>query len=353
MDNISELIKELDKAVLCGNTEKADEISEKLFQLQGGMEVDTIMPDQFFEKIEEKINQKSGGQKSMNIKKIIGMVAIAAVITAFGITAMATRWYGIKDMVFNNINTDTENTGESNSTAKPDTQIFVDDTLEKTDFIAMQGYPDSKEYKASVEWNLFCAGYDTDHKLLDAVGNKSNEVTEKYPMYLVYTQEMADKLEEIVTKYGLTLHQSITVFGNREELINIAGTGNFIGNTNIVLGGYIFDDGTFSYDGDAVTKNGTRISYQLRNDVKGTFSDTILNIGNANDYKEWIYKTSCGVEVSLALGKNKSLVIVDLEKSYIVMNVLSGTEVNAYSSEVITAEDLQEFADTFDYSKIN
>jgi len=51
--------------------------------------------------------------------------------------------------------------------------------------IVLQGYPDSNEYKASVEWNLFRAGYDTDGKLLSEVGNGSNEYTEKYPLYLV------------------------------------------------------------------------------------------------------------------------------------------------------------------------
>ena len=353
MDNISKLKKELDKAVLSGNTEKADEITDQLFHLQGGMEADAVVPDRFL----EKIKVKSGGQKSMNIKKIISVAAIAAVIAAFGITAMATRWYGVKDMVFNNNDKGigvTENRGATDSSGNDGVASIVDEGKEKTDFIALQGYPDSNEYKACAEWNLFCSGYDTDGSLLNAIGNSSNEITEKYSMYLVYTQEMADTLEKIVEKYGLTLHNSIEMVGNSEELINVANTGDFIGNTNMVLGGYVYDDGTFHFDGDATIKNSTRIAYQFGNYVKGTFSDTFLNIGDANSYTEWIYKTRSGVDVTLALSDSKALVIADLENSYVIINALSGTGGDDSSvSGGITAQVLQEFADSFDYSKIN
>ncbi len=361
MNNISRLMKELDTAVLCDNTDKADEISDELFRLQGGIEAETEMPDRFFEKIKDRNKQNSGGQKSMSIKKIISIAAVAAVIAALGITALATRWFGIKDLVINNNDNGiavTKNISDSGSVGKTDTASdaatpIIDKEEKEPDLIALQGYPDSNEYKASAEWNLFCDGYDTDQSLLNAVGNSSNEITEKYPMYLVYTQEMADKLEEIVKKYKLTLHNSITIIENSEELVKQADTGDFIGNANKVLGGYVYNDGTFHYDGEAVFNN-NRIDYQFGNYVKGTFSSTYLNIGDANAYKEWTYKTSSGVKVSLALSENKALVIADLKDSYVTINVLTGTGGNgSLVSESITAEVLQEFADSFDYSKIN
>jgi hypothetical protein len=246
-------MKELDTAVLCDNTDKADEISDELFRLQGGIEAETEMPDRFFEKIKDRNKQNSGGQKSMSIKKIISIAAVAAVIAALGITALATRWFGIKDLVINNNDNGiavTKNISDSGSVGKTDTASdaatpIIDKEEKEPDLIALQGYPDSNEYKASAEWNLFCDGYYTDQSLLNAVGNSSNEITEKYPMYLVYTQEMADKLEEIVKKYKLTLHNSITIIENSEELVKQADTGDFIGNANKVLGGYVYNDGTF------------------------------------------------------------------------------------------------------------
>jgi hypothetical protein len=60
------------------------------------------------------------------------------------------------------------------------------------------------------------------------------------------------------------------------------------------------------------------------------------------------------VDVTLALSDSKALVIADLENSYVIINALSGTEGDDSSvSGVITAQVLQEFADSFDYSKIN
>lgn len=343
MNTVSQLKKELEKAVLRGQIEKAEELSDKLFHLQGGTDTDTVIPDGFAEKIKERYLQKSGGQKTMNAKKIISIVAIAAVTATLGITALATRWYGLRDMVFkdNKNNVVTKDNAIPASSSDVDTESTPDGIEEA--LIALQGYPDSNEYKANAEWNLFCAGYDTDHKYLNEIGNGSNEYTEKYPMYLVYTKDMADKLEEIVKKYKLTLHTSMEFVYSAEELATHANTGDFIGQANTVLGGYVYNDGTFQYDGEAVLKNSKQISYQFGNYIKGTFSATYLNIGNADAYTEWAYKTKSGVQVSLALSENKALVIADLENSYAIINVLSDN---------VKPEELQEFADTFDYTKL-
>ena len=176
MDNISELKKELERAVLRNDIEKAEEISDKLFLLQGGREEYTVMPTRFVEDIKEGNKQKTGGKKSMNMKKIISIFAAAAVITTIGITALATRWYGIRDLVFKNNNKPavTANTGSPEDTEAAN----MGNGQEEPDLIVMQGYPDSNEYKASAEWNLFCDGYDTDGSLLSQVGNGSNEYTE-------------------------------------------------------------------------------------------------------------------------------------------------------------------------------
>mgnify|MGYP000318124151 FL=1 len=349
MDRISALKKELEKAVLHEDFERAEEISDELFRLQGGKEEYTEMPIRFAEEIKKRSEQKSGGQKKMNMKKIVGIAAAAAVITTIGVIALATRWYGIRDLVIKN-NYDPAITANTGNPSSPE---GVENGQEEPDLIVMQGYPDSNEYKASAEWNLFCAGYDTDGSILSQVGNSSNEYTEKYPMYLVYSKDMADKLEEIVQKYNLSLHESITIVYEEEELIREAGIGDFIGDENTVLSGYVYNDGTFHYDGRANLKSGKSIDYQFGNYVKGTFSTTYLNIGNVNDYTEWEYKTRSGVKVSLALGNEKALVIADLPNSFVTVNVLSGLEGGWMSySDNITVEVLQEFADSFDFSKI-
>lgn len=353
--NISKLIEELDAAVKCGDAKEADKITDILFRLQSGADIDTVMPKQFPASITAKNNIHTGGynMKRKSIKKFICVAAAAVLIMGFGITALATHFFGISDMV---INKDSEETATVSETATTGGEMPA--ATQKMDMIALQGYPDSSEYKASQEWNEFCSSYDTDHKILDEVGNSSNEYTEKYPTYLVYSKDMADKLEEIIAKYGLMLHKTMTIVNSTEELFTNAGTGNFLENknnncVNKMYGGYVYNDGTFQYDGEASLENGTKIGYQFGNYVKGTFSATYLNVGDANSYKEWLYTTKTGLEVSLALGESKALLIADFQKSFIIVNILAGTgQGNGADSSQITAEDLQDFADSFDFTQI-
>ncbi len=359
---LSHLIDTLDLAVMNGETEKADEIAAILFRLQGGTEDAAVMPAQFPIDIAARNRTHSGGRtvKPKSIKRLISIAAAAALIMALGITALATHLFGLRDMVIGG-DTDASNVSGAAAPVSDETALHGSDsepTDQNVDLIAMQGYPDSNEYKASEAWNIFCKNYDTDHSILNIVGNNPNEYTEKYPMYLVYSQEMAEKLEEIIAKYRLTLHTSITIAENAEELIRLAQVGKFLGKAsgggvNTVYSGYVYNDRTFHYDGQAVLANSSVIEYQFGNYVKGTFSEPCLNIGNADTYQQWQYTTKSGVKVSLALSETKSLVITDRENSFVIVNVLAGTGDSGFGSSSITAEDLQSFADMFDFTQIS
>lgn len=352
--NISKLIEELDSAVLRGDAEKADEITDILFRLQGGKEEDAVMPALFPASIEAPTTYKQGGpMKKKSIKRLIGIAAAAALVMTLGITALATRFFGLRDMVMQStaakpsVEVSANVTGDWSATAEPE-----------VDLIPLQGYPDSNEFKASAEWNVFLQNYDTDHAILNEIGNGSNAYTEKYPIYYVYSKEMAEKLEEITAKYGLRLHTDRTIADSQEQFIALIGAGNFLeskgsGGVNKAYGGYTYEDGSFHYDGQAVFFDGTVIDYQLGNYVKGTFSEVYLNIGDANAYREWQYTTKSGVQVSLALSETKALLIADLENSFITVNVLAGTGDSGFDSSSITEDDLETFADMFDFTQIN
>jgi hypothetical protein len=348
--NISNIIQELDEAVLHGDLEKADELTALLYRLQDGKAADAAMPDGFAKAI---ATGSKGGQKPMSkgMKKLIYIAAAAVLVTALSVTALATDMFGLRSLVIGSGTTDS---------TPPDSAVAGDPlpSAPPQDLIVLQGYPDSNEYKASREWNEFLAGYDTDHAILNEVGNTLTEFYDKYPMYLVYSQDMADKLEEITAKYSLTLHRSMTIVGNAEELYGVAGTGRFLVPSdlggNAVLGGYVYDDGTFHYDGQAMLAGGTIIGYQLGNYVKGTFSDTYLNVGDAGSYKEWAFTTTSGLTVSLALGADKALVIAELEDSFVTVNVLAGTNADSQSvSGDISEDDLEAFANLFDFKQID
>lgn len=355
--NIRRLMEELDAAVISGDIKSADEKAEILFRIQLGSEEHVGMPEDFPAKLADVNKTYPGGKKARpkSFKKLISLAAAAALIFALGITAMATDLFGIRDLVF-------RSNGQPDG-FRPETTVPTGDiVIEKPDdhdLIVLQGYPDSNEYKACEEWNIFCKNYDRDGSVLAEVGNSPNEFTERYPMYLVYSKEMADKLEEIVVKYDLKLHETRVVVQNSEELISVLSSGDFLQNAgndfeDTVLGGYVYNDGSFHFDGNTVLSSGISVAYQFGHYVKGTFSDTYLNVGDADKYDEWEYTTASGVTVNLALGSDKSLLIVDLGSSFVSVNILTGTEGNdIFSSGSIGKNELQNLADMFDYSQIN
>lgn len=164
----------------------------------------------------------------------------------------------------------------------------------------------------------------------------------RYNLYYVYTQEMADKLDEIVTKYNLKLHTKMNVV-SQEELDYRVG-GDFLQEEMKRAWAYIYEDGTFQFDGNITLDSCGYVDYQFRRTVKGSFDEVVLNIGHAVNYQEFQYVTACGEPVMLALGPNKALLFGDFEECFIALNVLGGSE------NGLTEEDLKKMADAVDFA---
>ena len=152
----------------------------------------------------------------------------------------------------------------------------------------LRGRPHRKPVSAGPAWNDFLSSYDPDGAILKVVGNYTDPALEKYRCYLVYTQEMADKLEEIAAKYDLTLHSWEHVAEDQEAWISLLG--DFLGD-NTAYSGVIAEDGTFHYDGYLTTDSGTQLDYQFRRSVKGALNDAYFTVDDLSAYEEWYYKT--------------------------------------------------------------
>ncbi len=227
----------------------------------------------------------------------------------------------------------------------PETGVVVPGQTVEVDEISLSGYMDSPESKALAEWQDFLDGYDQDGSILAQVGNYLDPAFDKYICYTVYTQEMADKLEEIVDKYGLKLHtQMIDLTAHPEALGPLVG---FAKDTKETYWMYMYEEGSCHFDGFAYVEDYGLVDVQFQRSVKGYFNDATLNVGDAADYEQWVYKTASGVEVLLALGPGKSLIFADLPDCFAAFNVLQGTE-----SEM-TRERLEAVAERYDFSKLS
>lgn len=210
-----------------------------------------------------------------------------------------------------------------------------------TEMISMQGFVGSPEYQATKEWRDFLETYDKDGAMIGKIGNNPTGLDEKYTLYGVYTQEMCDKLEEIALKYNLNLHTELNLV-DVEELDYRVG-GSFMGEGLSRGWAYIYENGTFQFDGDAMVGDQS-VMLQCRRAVKGTFEEVVLNIGSTEEYQEHQYETDCGEFVLLAIRSGQALIYGDFEECFILLNIVGG------SDDGITMEVLERIADGIDFT---
>lgn len=275
-------------------------------------------------------------------RKFIIIAAVISLMTAVSAAAFVARWFELKDL---------ELTDEV-TVQQPDGTEVTEQVVTGT--ISLQGFGEMPEKLAVEEWHRFLDSYDY-HSVLAELGNAPTGFEEKYGYYQVYTQEMADKLEEIAAKYGLKLHTNAlhNVFPG-EKLCERVG-GDFLGE-NFAAAAYVYEDGTFGFDGSLSLDGYEKLDYQFIRCVHGSLTDVILNIGDAGAYTEWNYTTKNGAVVVLALAEHKALVFVDLPDCFVTIHVLAGTETplsDVFSSGPLTAAALERFADGFDFSVLS
>lgn len=228
----------------------------------------------------------------------------------------------------------------------------------EVDMISLQGLSDSPESKACAEWSEFFWGYDEDEAILSQVGNGPSGVDDKYEAYTCYTQEMADKVDEICEKYQLSLLTGLETANTYEEFLGKSGYGDIRGGSDqvalTVWDGYFYEDGTFGVDGEAlISMDGQapcKTDYQFSRSMKGTFSPIELNIEDVNAYEQWEYTTKSGETVLLAKSSFKALILLDQETCFLSVNVLGDIMSDTFD---VSKEALEALADSFNYAAVS
>ncbi len=277
-------------------------------------------------------------RRRRSIGKLLILAAAVCAVGMLGLTAYAMGFLNLRSFLIKN--------PEPALTAAPtaaETEFAAAavDTPEPEAVLSLQGYSDSPESKATGEWREFLNSYDADGAIISEIGNSPTEFDEKYSEYLVYTQEMADKLEEIAAKYGLKLHKTVEIL-DHDQLAERVG-GEFLGEYHARYSGYIYEDGFFSTDGDYAFPDGM-VGYQLTRSIPGTLTEISLNLGDISEYRQLQYTAPDGTALLLALSPSKCLIICDLGGAYVTVNVLAGTD--TAGEYVMTEEKLEEMADS-------
>lgn len=261
--------------------------------------------------------------KHISWKKMVCVAACLILLIALSTVAYAANWFGIRDLLLPLTN-----------------QSYSGETKE-TDIIGLSGYQGSAEWQALAEWQEFVNQYDPDGRIYQDTDGRLDSSFARYSCYLVYSKEMADKMDSIIEKYELKLHTTSFDLQEYPELVETFG--DFLGDN----GGYftyMYEDGTFEMDGTIQFSDIGAWDFQLLRSVRGTFHDVMLDIGDISQYQEITYETDCGVVVTLALGEDRVLIFADLSDSFVTVTIPYGTNSGIEQSH------LQILADSIDFA---
>lgn len=316
------------------------------------LNIRAMAEDESLMKRERKENSMKK-QKKEKAGKIYYGAAAAAVLMLVPITAAAGHLLGLWDMGIGKQIVDVPvKTIEGEDIVTPEGTVQLRE--QEVDMISLQGMAGSPEHKAVAEWEEFLETYDADGRILAEVGNAPTGLEEEYGEYLCYTQEMADKIEEICGKYQLKKLSGFAVADSYEDLCEKTGCGDICGESESTLltygSGYYYADGTLLMEGTGVVtgEDACMTDFQLSCDRKGTFNGTALNVGDLDDYKQWEYETKNGAKVLLANSDHKALILAETEKSFVVVNLLGNMQENSFD---VSDKALEKLADALDLSK--
>ena len=210
--------------------------------------------------------------------------------------------------------------------------------------LTLESLQSSANYKASMEIKDYVQSY-------NATGDVDETLSEAYRAYGCRNTEMAQKVDEICTKYGLNKVGDEISPDTTEEMftaLNVRSMVKASGNGDVTTSNPSYSaDGNFEFWG-ATTVSGVDypIEYRAYRAMKQTLSTAYWEIENTSDYQWSNYVTTAGTDVLIAVGQNNSLVLTDTGDSVVVIVVMNATTGDTQTGKAA----LEAFANTFDLS---
>lgn len=210
--------------------------------------------------------------------------------------------------------------------------------------LTLESLQSSANYKASMEIKDYVQSY-------NATGDVDETLSEAYRAYGCRNTEMAQKVDEICTKYGLNKVGNGISPDTTEEMftaLNVRSMVRDSGSGDVTTSNPSYSaDGNFEFWG-ATTVSGVDypIEYRAYRAMKQTLSTAYWEIENTSDYQWSNYVTTAGTDVLIAVGQNNSLVLTDTGDSVVVIVVMNATTGDTQTGKAA----LEALANTFDLS---
>ena len=211
--------------------------------------------------------------------------------------------------------------------------------------LSMVGYQGTPEYEAYVAWETYLANCDPVDYTAMGVDDIWHETPDNYAfIYGAVTAEQGQRLEKIMTQYGLKPHTDIATVYDIQKLYDALGTkGFFLRPLSDDGSGYVYDDGTFKLESLTMDMaDGTEWGFGIFVSAKGSFSR--IRAFQDGDYEEWSYAAAGNQAVELAASGDRALILAETEGAYIYIDMESGP------NAAITREQLETFANNVDFA---
>ena len=234
--------------------------------------------------------------------------------------------------------------------------------------LTLAGMGQTPAAQAAREWYEFLTNYDPDNEIRKSIWGSEPEFAEEYKGYGLYTQEMKDKLDEILDKYSLKLRGREVEFQTGKVLLRALGMEKLLNpdngtTTNFGRGDY-FENGNLNLPVEITLpgengKNAERISGDLRYRSKSCFIPDTAVLMEAQ-WEEWNYTTASGDEVLLVRAEDaaSAWIFCDQPETTVSLRLNTIREMNVDMEngqqvakfEMLTKHQMEQAADAIDFS---
>ena len=315
---------------------------------------------------ESRARLAGNGKKAGGLRRTGRTLLIAAaLILALAVSAAAVVYYqyGIRDAVMELPEGSAEQEENAGGDDTAGEGLFSSGTYgdgREQYYYSMGGYDkESPEYKAEQEWLYYLCKdnstvYDEREKL---------SYSDPHQLYLADYQSMADRLDALAEKYGLSLAQAeYHVQGTYyegdagqtvESVCQTLGVEPFVLSELDTHTGVLYDEGSFEINGDLTYPGAAEpIFVNFYCAMDGTLP--IFQI-MGEDPNSLICEsvTLDGVTADLALGEHNSMIFVTLENCHVLVQVQGGKDEPYNATQTIDMAALEAIAGCFDYGKVD
>ena len=228
-------------------------------------------------------------------------------------------------------------------------------------FSGLQGSP---SYQAAKEWYAYLQAYDTDGIIRKQAFQTDPEAQfpDTYPAYGVYSQEMADKLEELAEKYQLKLLRSPVEFESMSGFAKALGIDHILlpdSNASVFLdSGECYSQGNFVLYMDLNLPEEVwpySVHTKLQYFRKDCLSTDVEYLNENEGWKEWMYTTSSGAAVLiLRAAQGRAYLVCDCGDAAMTVDFEAGfnplTDMPDFQPAWMTDRQVEQIADAIDFT---